>query len=136
MLKKKKKGIEKRRSKSRERRKKKRVSKLVKSRQEPQAIPRLGLPYMGAPEGFRSISMSQAMMEYAKPIMEYAEEDDKGFEEALQIGMGLWNYALSVEKGEEDKKFGKDILKALQKGLRLDRDEARFFFSKMIFCVI
>ena len=132
MSKKKKKGIEKRQSKSRERKKKKRGLRLIKSRQEPEVITRPGLPHMGAPEGFRAISMSQAMMEYAQPIMKFVEDDEKGFNDALQISMGLWNYALSVEKGDEDKKIEQDMLKALGKVFKLDKDEAQSLFTKMI----
>ena len=132
MSKKKKKGIEKRRSKSSERKKSKRGLRLIKSRQAPKVITRPGLPYMGAPEGFRSISISQAMMEYAKPIMKFVEDDDKGFNDALQISIGLWNYALSVEKGDEDIKIEKDLLTAMGKALKLDKDEAQSIFKKMI----
>jgi hypothetical protein len=132
MSKKKKKGIEKRRAKARERKKKKRVLRHIKHRQQPQVITRPGLPHMGAPEGFRSISMSQAMMEYAKPVLKFFEDDEKSYNNALQISMGLWNYALSVEKGDEDKKIGKDLLKAMGKALRLDKDKAQSLFTKMI----
>ncbi|MFH1702107.1 MAG: hypothetical protein ABIB41_01580 [Nitrospirota bacterium] len=132
MSKKKKKGVEKRHTKSREKKKKNRALKLVKSRQGPQVITRPGLPHMGAPEGFRSISMSQAMMEYGKPIMKYFEDDENGYNDALQISMGLWNYALAVEKGDEDKKIGQEMLKAMRKALRLDKDEAQSLFTKMI----
>jgi hypothetical protein len=71
MAKKKKKDISKRRAKKREKTKRKRNLRLVKSRAttEPKTILRPGLPHMGAPEGFRSISMSQAIMEYAKPLL-------------------------------------------------------------------
>ena len=54
---------------------------------------------MGAPEGFRSISMSQAIMEYAKPLLEFAKDEENAFNNTLQIGMLIWNYAISVEEG-------------------------------------
>ena len=57
MAKKKKREIAKRRSKAHDIKRKKRTLRLVKPSPEPQVITRPGLPYMGAPEGFRSISM-------------------------------------------------------------------------------
>jgi len=41
---------------------------------------------MGAPEGFRSISMSQAIMEYAKPLFEFAKDEENALNDTLQIG--------------------------------------------------
>jgi len=134
MAKKKKEEIAKRRSKAREKIKRKRTLRLVKSRPKPKPkiIHRPGLPHMGAPEGFRSISMSQAMMEYAKPLMKYVEDDENGLNVAMQISTVLWNYSISVEDGNEDKKLEKEILKALKKAFGLDKDETHTLFTKMI----
>jgi len=132
MAKKKKGEIDKRRSKTREKTKKKRALRLLKSKPKPKVIHRPGLPYMGAPEGFRSISMAQAMMEYAKPIMKYIEDDENGLDEAMQMSTMLWNYAISAERGNEDKKLEKEISKTLRKVLGLDKDEAQALFLKMV----
>lgn len=134
MAKKKKGETAKRRSKAREKMKKKRTLQLVKSRPkpEPQIIYRPGLPHMGAPEGFRSISMSQAVMEYAKPLIELVEDNEKGLNDVLQISMMLWNYALSVEQDGEDRIIEKEILKGLEANLDLDKSEAQALFTKMI----
>lgn len=134
MAKKKKGEIDRRRSKAREKIKKKRTLRLVKSssKPKPNIIYRPGLPHMGAPEGFRSISMSQAMLEYAKPLMELVEDDEKGLDDAMQISTVLWNYSISVEDGNEDKKVEEKILKTLKKAFGLDKSEAHTLFTKMV----
>ena len=132
MAKKKKGEIDKRRSKAREKIKRKRVLRSVKSKPKPKVIHRPGLPHMGAPEGFRSISMAQAMMEYGKPLMSYVEDDENGLDEAMQMSTMLWNYAISVQRGSEDKKLEKEKSKTLRKALGLDKDEAQALFTKMV----
>lgn len=133
MAKKKKKDISKRRAKAREKSKKKRNLRLVKSRAatEQKTILRPGLPHMGAPEGFRSISMSQAIMEYAKPLLEFAKDEENAFNDILQIGMLIWNYAISVDEGKEDKEIENKILKSLASTCKLKRDEAAALLTKM-----
>lgn len=134
MAKKKKGEITKRHLKTSEKAKKKRRLQLAKSRPKPknQTVSRPGLPHMGAPEGFRSISMSQAMMEYAKPIMKLVEDSESRLDDAMQISMLLWNYSNFVERGNEDKKLEKEISKALRKTFKLDKDEAHALFEKMV----
>ena len=130
MAKKKKRDISKRRAKKREKTKRKRNLQLAKSRaaMEPKTILRPGLPHMGAPEGFRSISMSQAIMEYAKPLFEFAKDEKN---DTLQIGMLIWNYAISVEEGKEDKKIENKILKSLASAYSLKKEEATALLTKM-----
>ncbi len=133
MAKKKKRDISKRRAKAREKTKKKRNLRLVKSKAatEPKTILRPGLPHMGAPEGFRSISMSQAIMEYAKPLFEFAKDEKNELNDTLQIGMLIWNYAISVDEGKEDKKTENKILKSLASAYSLKQDEAASLLAKM-----
>jgi len=118
--------IAKRKSKSDEKKKKKRLLKLGKEKahQNITEISRPGLPYMGAPEGFRSISISQAIMEYSKPVLELVKENNtKGFDEAIQVGMILWNYSLSLENGQGgDNHLKKEARGILAKSFGL-RDE-------------
>lgn len=134
MAKKKKREIGKRRSKAREKLKKKRALRLAKtsSKPEPQITYRPGLPHMGAPEGFRSISMSQAMLEYAKPLMKFLEDSEEGYNEVMQLSMLLWNYSISVERSNEDNRSKKAILQALEMTLGLDKNGAQALFTKMI----
>jgi len=132
MAKKKKAEIDRRRSKARQKIKRKRALRILKSKPRPKLIHRPGLPHMGAPEGFHSISMAQAMMEYGKPIMNYVEDDENGLDKAMQISGLLWNYTISSQRASEDKKLEKEILKVLRKTLGLDKDEAHALFTKMI----
>ncbi len=132
MAKKKEGEIDKQRSKAHEKMKNRRTLRLLKSRPKPQIIHRPGLPHMGAPEGFRSISISQAIMEYAKPLMKYVDDDEKGIDEAVQISTLLWNYSVSVEGGNEDKELEKKILSALKKAFGYDKSEAHGLFTKMV----
>jgi len=133
MAKKKKGETDKRRAKAQEEKRKRRKLRLVKTRHpEPRIITRPGLPHMGAPEGFRSISMAQAMMEYAKPLMKFVENDEKGFDIAMQASMALWNYSLSVKRGEEDKKTEKVLLKTLRTAFALDKEETEALFAEMV----
>ncbi len=132
--KKKKKDIAKRRAKSRHKTQKKRKLRLLtsSSNQQVQVSSRPGLPHLGAPEGFRSIGMAQAMMEYAKPLMGLVEGGEEDFEGATQAAMVLWNYALSVEEGHENRKIEKDIVKAIMACFGLDETSALALFAKMI----
>ena len=133
MAKKKKREISKRRANARKKSKKKRNLRLVKSKAatEQTTILRPGLPHVGAPEGFRSISMSQAIMEYAKPLLEFAKDEENAFNDTLQIGMLIWNYVISVEEGKEDKKIESKILKSLASTYSLKKDEAAALLTKM-----
>ncbi len=134
MAKKKKRDISKRRAKNREKTKRKRNLRLVKSRAatESKTILRPGLPHMGAPEGFRSISMSQAIMEYAKPLFEFAKDEENAHNDTLQIGMLIWNYSISADEGKQDKKIENKILKSLASAYTLKKDEAAALLTKMV----
>jgi hypothetical protein len=135
MAKKKKADIGERRAKSKQEAQKKRKLRLVKCRprHDVQISHRPGLPHLGAPEGFRSIPFAQAMMEYAKPLMELLEQGGKeAFDDAMQAAMVLWNYALSLEEGHESRKIEKDILKTMRASFDLDETAAQALFTKMI----
>ena len=100
--------ISKRRQKARQQKEKKHKLKLIKGRGRDTSAPtvaeRPGMPYLGAPEGFRSISFSQAIVEYGAPLMEQAKSE-KAMDEVLQLSGMFWNYALSVRDGEVDRKI-------------------------------
>ncbi|MDY6949900.1 MAG: hypothetical protein SWE60_00175 [Thermodesulfobacteriota bacterium] len=133
MGKKKKGNIAKRRARSRQKTEKKRKLRLVKgrSKEDRRTIYRPGLSELGAPEGFRSVPPAQAMMEYAKPLMELVKGEED-FEDAMQAGMVLWNYALSVQKGDTDKKIEQEILKEMGDCFSLDHKGAKALFMRMI----
>ena len=51
-----------------------------------------------APSGFRVVSYSQAMMEYAGPVLEASESQDiNELNERMQIAMKIWNYGIAGE---------------------------------------
>ena len=86
---------------------------------------------MNAPEGFRSIGMAQAMMEYAKPLMEL-ESKGGDLNDLMQLSTALWNYALVLEKGEKDKKAEKLILNIFIGKFGLKSSEADDLLQQMI----
>jgi len=132
MAKKKKSEINKSRTRADDKKKKKRKLQHLKAHQKPRIIHRPGLPHMGAPEGFRSISMAQAIMEYAEPLMKYCEQDQDAFQTVTQISMVLWNYSNDLERGAEDKKIKKDIIRNMQTTFGLDENNADNLLAKMV----
>ena len=72
--------ISKRRQKAKQQKAKKRKLRLIKGgageTSRPSVIERPGMPYLGAPEGFRSISFSQAIMEYGSPLAEQIKDEN------------------------------------------------------------
>src|SRR2546430_1058842 len=57
-----------------------------------------GMPFGGepdVPQGFRPVSMTQALLEYAAPLMAYVENGTvQDPNDALQVGLLLWNSTL------------------------------------------
>ncbi|MBW8003972.1 MAG: hypothetical protein FVQ80_18585, partial [Planctomycetes bacterium] len=72
--KKKKNIIAKRRAQSKDRKQKKRKSGIQRSKSNVQFIDRPAISEIEAPVGFRTVSMTQGMIEYAKPIMDFVEK--------------------------------------------------------------
>jgi hypothetical protein len=127
--------ISKRRQKAKQQKAKKRKLRLVKGgageTSRPSVIERPGMPYLGAPEGFRSISFSQAIMEYGSPLAEQIK-DENAMEAALNLSGLCWNYALSVQEGKADGKIEKDIIKGVKSVLGLKKEEAEKLIQKMV----
>ena len=89
------------------------------------------MPQMEPPEGFRAISFSQAIMDYAKPLMVYAK-NEKAINLVLQLSGLFWNYALSVRDGKVDQKIEKDIVKGVKSVLGMDKKEALSLIERMV----
>ena len=88
------------RSKNQKKSKLKRTLKLVKSANSSKDVPSLsGLSAQNIerPDGFRVVSASQAIMEYASPLMEMVPEpeDIVKANEVLQIATTIWNYTFN-----------------------------------------
>ena len=133
--KKKKMKIAKRRSKSQLKRKRKQKLRLIKNSPDNRVsyMERPSFSDMEAPDGFRPVSISQAMMEYAKPVMEKGEgEGIEGINLAMSAGMLLWNYTISLEDGNEDRKMKKEIIRLLAKEFDMSKSEAGLFLEQMI----
>ena len=85
-----------------------------------------------APPGFRPLPMTQAMLEFAAPLMDYVEQGAiQDPNTALQIGMQLWNYTLpTIPMAQRPSRPA--MVDTIQTTLQLDRQEADAFFERMI----
>lgn len=133
--KKKKVKIAKRRAQSQQKRRKKQKLRLIKNTliNRVSYMERPSFSDMQPPDGFRPVSISQAIMEYAKPVME--KRENEGIEDmnlAMNAGMLLWNYTISLEDGHEDRKMKKEIIRLLAKEFEMSKSEAGLFLEKMI----
>ena len=125
----------KRRAQSQQKRKKKKKLRLIKNTPSNNVsyMERPSFSDMDVPDGFRPVSITQAMMEYAKPVMEKGE--NQGIEDmnlAMNAGMLLWNYTISLEDGHEDRKMKKEIIRLLAKEFDMSKSDAGLFLEKMI----
>ncbi len=126
--------IAKKRQKTKQQKGKKRKLKLVKGgggSPGPVISERPGMPHLGAPEGFRSISFSQAIMEYGAPLMEHAKTDN-AMNTVLQLSGLFWNYALSVRDGKVDRKIEMEIIKGVKSVLGMDEEETLSLIERMV----
>ena len=94
-----------------------------------------GMPFGGAPDapkGFRPISTTQAMMEYAAPIMAYVDNGTVADpNDALQVGLLLWNSTLpAVPVAMRQARSA--IVAHIETTLQMDRQEAEAFYDEMI----
>ncbi len=130
--KKKKKIITKRRSQIQYKKIKKKAKKPQKSSPEIHIAETPPLAMITPPEGFMAVSMSQAMMEYGKPVLEFVEKGAvKDPNDAFQLLIPLWNYGLS-QKPEVVKEDKNMIINEIRKTLKLNEQEAEEFFDFMI----
>ncbi len=129
--------------KSREQKRADKTRARAKKRQQRQAqrpLPPLGLLRGGfpfgdvpeAPPGFRPLPMTQAMLEFAAPLMDYVEQGIvQDPNAALQIGMQLWNFTLpNIPVSQQPSRTA--LVDTIQTTLQLDRQEADAFFERMI----
>jgi len=112
------KAMQKRRQKSLE--KKRQKQKQKKKQQMPTMVEydrslMLGISEMDVtlPDGFRAVSNSQAITEYAKPLMDEAGDDYEKLNRALQFGMLFWNHALAIRRGTPQEEAEADVQRLL-----------------------
>ena len=111
-----------------------RLVKLKGDEQQTTVVERPPLSEMEPPEGFRTFSMSQALMEYAQPLMAKTESEED-LQNAYQAAMVLWNYSLAIQKDEKDSELAaieKKILKNIEAGFNMDGVSARDFLEMMV----
>src|SRR5262252_5017617 len=94
-----------------------------------------GMPFgdePDVPQGFRPVSMTQALLEYAAPLMAYVEDGTvQDPNEALQVGLLLWNSTLP-EAPVAVRQSRRAIVTQIETTLQMDREEAEAFFDHMI----
>ncbi len=93
------------------------------------------MPFGGEPDvppGFRPLSMTQAMLEYAAPLIAYVENGTvQDPNDALQVGMQLWNFTLpKVPVAQKPSRTA--IVDNIRTTLQLDRQEAEAFCDHML----
>lgn len=132
MAKKKKNIIAKRRAQAKMKKQKRSKNKSRQSESNQHFFERPAISAIDAPPGFQAIPMTQGVIEYAKPLMDYV---DKGIvkdpNEVYQIAMALWNYDISVKEGDF-RITKKEIIKQIEQKLKLNTDEASDFFDMMV----
>lgn len=131
-MKKSKKEIVKRQAKSREKARKKRQVRLVKT--QPRFMERPPISQMEAPKGFMAVSSSQALMEYAKPLMETDAENLDELNRRMELASSLWNLAVSRQKDEQQEysRWMERVKASAKKVLNLDGTERDCYIDRMI----
>ncbi len=86
-----------------------------------------------APSGFRVVSYSQAMMEYASPVLEASESQDfNELNEKMQVAMLCWNHSIAGDLLPGPRTPEAEIIRKIGKILKLSKQEASEFFKKMV----
>lgn len=131
-VKKNKKEIAKRQARAKEKAKKKRQPNF--SKPIIRVMDRPPITRMDTPKGFTSISSSQAMMEYAKPLLSGGAKDIKDLNKLLELVSSLWNLAISKQKDHQrEYQQWMDRVKAGAKNiLNLDGEERDRFINEMV----
>jgi hypothetical protein len=128
-----KKSVAKGSGKAQQRKKQKRKLKVIKGKADGSRVERSHVDNMNAPPGFLAVSMSQALMEYSKSIMDL--EDSANIEDMnkiLQVTSHLWNYGIAVESGDVDKKLQTELLGMIQLFWQVEHSEAQKLLDKFI----
>jgi len=131
-MKKNKNEIVKRQAKAKNKKKKQRQICLVKT---PRAVmERPPITAMEAPKGFITISHSQAIMEYAKPLMEENSADLDDLNRKIELASSLWNLSNSKQKNKPDEyaDWMKKVTTGVRSVLNLTGEAADRFIEEMV----
>src|SRR2546422_10361297 len=117
------------------------IKKRQQRRSRPTSPRSMPLPFLGgmpfggepeAPKGFRPVSTTQAMLEYAAPIMAYVDNGTVADpNDALQVGLLLWNSTLP-EIPVAMRQARSEIVAHIETTLHMHRREAEAFYDEMI----
>jgi hypothetical protein len=91
-------------------------------------------PDLQPPDGFRLVSATQALTEYAGPLMEMIPmpDDVSKANEIFGVVPEIWNYTLDDKVIPEGKKSEKEMLSLISQRLGLDQKESHDFLSMMV----
>ncbi len=112
--------------------KKRRRAKIKRSSPAYQTVYRPALSDIKPPPGFRAVSISQATLEYVKPLLEYVEAGVlKDMSQALDLGMYLWDHGV-VPSRAEPRRSKEELISQIERLLKMEKDEAENFFDMMV----
>lgn len=132
MSKKKKAKILKRRAQAKYWGKRKSKSDSKVQKKNVQILERPAISETNVPDGFRAVSTSNAIMEYAKPVMEFVERGIvKDPNDAFQIVLPLWNFSIDQYQNNPEK-TKKDTIKTIGKTFQLNLQDSTEFFENMV----
>jgi len=133
MVKKKNKNeIIKRQTKAKVKAKKKRQARL--NSQPVHFIERPAISDIVAPKGFVTIAASQAIMEYAKPLMGKDSTDINDLNAKLELASSLWNLSISKQKDDQQEylRWMEKVKTSAANVLKVDEQERDRIIHEMI----
>lgn len=97
-------------------------------------VPMPGISEIDPPPGFRPVSSSQAILEYAKPVVSLHEKGElKDLNDALNLSMLLWNFSIDQENPDMDSDQDREeIIKQIKSILKLNTQESTEFLDMMV----
>lgn len=130
-MKKNKNTIMKRQAKARTRVKQKRQIRMAKASR---VLERPAISHVEPPKGFIAISSSQAVMEYAKPLMEKNAESMEELNRRMELASSLWNLSVSSQKKDrpEYARWMEKAKASVGKILNLNGEERDRYIGEMI----
>jgi cell division septum initiation protein DivIVA len=131
-MKKNKNEIMKRQAKARAKVQQKRQTRMAKA--SARIFERPPISRMDPPKGFIAISSSQALMEYAKPLMEKNAENLDELNRRMELASCLWNLAVSKQKNDQPEysRWMESAKVNARKVLNLDGAERDRYIAEMI----
>lgn len=124
--------IVKRQAKARAKVKQKRQTRMAKTSER--IFERPPISRMEPPKGFIAVSSSQALMEYAKPLMEKNAESLDELNRRMELASSLWNLAVSSQKNDRPgyMRWMEKAKISAQKVLNLHGNERDGYIGEMI----